>query len=63
MKDYLTQKKFKNHDLNVPRNAGKGLTEWIATCSCGNSWRCYYSRYGLEWLPLNEQNKTCPYNR
>jgi len=53
----------KEHKLEVPENAGKGLTSWIAVCSCGAEWHCYYSRYGLEWKARNDKCKSCPYNR
>lgn len=49
------------HKLTTPERAGKGLTSWIATCSCGASWRCEYSNYGLEWKPLTEEAEDCPH--
>ena len=55
--------KMEEHTLQVPDNAGKGLTSWIATCTCGASWRCEYSRFGLEWKPQNENCHNCPHNK
>lgn len=52
-----------SHQLTQPENAGRGLTEWIATCNCGARYRRYYSRHGLETVPYNEKARsgTCPH--
>jgi len=50
------------HELEIPDAAGKGLTSWVAVCSCGARWRCEYDWLGLEWQPLNDKCKTCPHH-
>lgn len=53
----------KAHRLTVPDGAGRGVTRWVATCSCGAEWRCEYGRRGLQWYPLNAACESCPHNR
>ncbi len=50
------------HVISTPREAGRGLTEWVAECSCGALFQCFYSKYGLEWKPLNKEAEKCPHN-
>jgi len=46
---------FRNHKVSSPHDFPINATDGITTCSCGARWRTFYSRYGLEWKPLNEQ--------
>jgi hypothetical protein len=48
-----------DHQLQIPNNAGKGLTSWIAACSCGAEWQCEYDNTGLQWKPLNDKCDNC----
>ncbi len=50
------------HVISTPREAGRGLTGWVAECTCGALFKCFYSKYGLEWKPLNKEAQTCPHN-
>ena len=50
------------HELQIPDSAGKGLTEWIAVCSCGARWRCYYTQKGLVRKAINDKVNDCPHN-
>lgn len=60
---YLEEIAMNKHMLEVPENAGRGLTSWIAVCSCGAQWRCEYGGSGLEWKPLNDKCLECPHDK
>jgi len=50
-----------NHKIEVPEDAGRGLTQWIAHCpACGAMWDCYYTNEGLVWKPKNAAAESCP---
>jgi len=59
---YEKEKQMSEHKLSVPENAGRGLTDYIATCSCGARFRCTYTNKGLIWQPLNDAAESCPFN-
>ena len=35
----------------------RGTMSGHSMCSCGASWKTYYSRHGLEWIALNDECK------
>ena len=47
----------RNHQISSPHSTfGRvGTNDGTTICSCGARWHTFYSRYGLEWTPLNEQ--------
>ncbi len=47
----------KQHVIRNPVGTG-GVTSGIATCACGATWRVFYSRYGMEWVPQNDRCAT-----
>lgn len=55
--DAETKRIYTKHNISNPVGVG-GVTSGTATCSCGATWRVWYSRQGMEWEAQNDKCAT-----
>jgi hypothetical protein len=62
IKQHRGDDEMEKHILSMPDEAGKGLTDWYSTCSCGARFHDFYGRKGFERRRVDSSFERCAYD-